>query len=243
MSRALAAELLKLRTTRTFVALALAALGLTLLVIVLVTSIDSEFDDETLREVFSFEQGGLFILLLGAIGMSGEWGHRTIAATVMSTPQRLRLMVAKVVAYSAAGALLSLVVTLAAMLVGSLILESRGQDTIALGDAIDVLWRNVLVAAFFGPFGVCVGTLVRNTPGVIVLLLAEFLIIERTLYGLAPKVGQFSPLVGAPFGVKGGDGEDFEYVLSTGVGVLVLCGWLAVLLAAATATLKHRDLV
>ena len=243
MSRALQAELIKLSTTRTFIALTLSALGLTLLVIVLATSIDSNFDEDSLRELYSFDTSGLFILLLGAIGMSGEWRHRTIAASILSIPQRLRFVVAKVIAYAAAGALLSLVVTVVAMVLGSIILSSRGEETIAVADAIDVLWRNLLVAAFFGSFGVCAGALVRNSAGVIVLLLAWMFILEQTVYGLAPKVGQYSPLTGAPLAVQDFGGSDFDYVLGPGIGVLVLCGWLAILLAAATATLKQRDLV
>ncbi len=243
MSRALQAELIKLSTTRTFIALTLSALGLTLLVVVLVTTIDSDFDNDTLRELYSFDTSSLFILLLGAIGMSGEWRHRTIAASILSIPQRLRFVVAKVIAYAAAGALLSLVVTVVAMVVGSIVLSARSEETIAIADAVDVLWRNLLVAGFLGAFGVCAGALVRNSAGVIVLLLAWMFILEQTVYGLAPEVGQYSPLTGAPLAVQDFDGSDFEHVLSPGVGILVLCGWLAILLAAATATLKQRDLV
>ena len=243
MSRALQAELIKLRTTRTFVALTLAALALTLLVVVLVTSIDVGLDDDDLRSLFSFDQSGLFILLLGAIGMSGEWRHRTIAPTVLAIPQRVRLMGAKALSYAAAGAVLSLIVTLIAMAVGSLILSARGEETIAFADAADVLWRNLTVAAFFGAFGVCAGTLVRNTAGVIVLLLAQILIVEQTLYGLAPEVGKFSPLAGAPLGVQGALDEAADELLPTGLAVLVLFGWLALLFTAATVTLKERDLV
>lgn len=244
MSQALRAELIKLSTTRTFVALTAAALGLSLLVVVLATSIDTTFGEDDLRALFAFDQSGLFILLLGAIGMSGEWRHRTIASTVLAVPQRFLLMGAKVIAYAAAGIVLSLLVTVTIMAVGSLILSARGEETLAVADMADVLWRNLAVAAFFGAFGVCAGTLVRNTAGVIVLLLALLLVFEPTLFGLAPEVGRFSPLVGAPAGVVAafGDGE-VEELLGSGVALLVLCGWLAVLFAAASATLKQRDLV
>ncbi len=115
---------------------------------------------------------GLFILLLGAIGMAGELRHRTIASTVLSAPRRLVLMAAKLAAYAAAGVLLSLLVNLAIMPVGALILSARDEVTLSFGDLLDILWRNLVVAAFFGPLGVCVGTLIRNQAGVIVALLA-----------------------------------------------------------------------
>ena len=45
---------------------------------------------------------GLFILLLGVIGMTGEWRHRTIASTVLAAPGRALLLAAKVISYAVA---------------------------------------------------------------------------------------------------------------------------------------------
>lgn len=245
MSRALRAELIKLSTTRTFLALTGAALALSLLIVVLITSIDTDFDDEALRSTFTADASGLFILLLGAIGMAGEWRHRTIAATVLSIPQRLRLLGAKVLSYAVAGVVLSLVVNVAIMAVGTLILSSRGEETLAFADWIDILWRNLTVAAFFGAFGVCVGALIRNSAGAIVLLLAISFVFEPAIWGLAPDVGKYGPLAAAPTGVQeveSVDGADDD-VLVLGAALAVLGAWLAVMFAAAAATFARRDLI
>ena len=244
MTRALQAELIKLRTTRTFFALTASAVGLSLLIVVLFASLGEDFDREDVRSMFTADTTGLFILLLGAIGMAGEFRHRTIAATVLSVPRRLVLMLAKIAAYAAAGALLSLLVNIAIMSVGTLILSSRDEMTLPFGDLMDVLWRNLLIAAFFGPLGVCIGTLIRNPAGAIVAILAVVTIIDGTLAGLAFDVWRWGPFGGAPAAISGlePDGTDGE-LLDPGLGVLVEAAWLAAFAGAALAFMRGRDLV
>jgi ABC-type transport system involved in multi-copper enzyme maturation permease subunit len=240
---ALRAELIKLSTTRTFVALVASAVALSLLIVVLVTSLADNFTDDDLRQTFTSDASGLFIMLLGAIGMAGEWRHRTIASTVLAIPQRLRLLAAKFIAYAAAGVVLSLAVNLTIMAVGSLILSSRGEETLAFGELVDVLWRNLLVAAYYGCIGVAVGALIRNPAGAIVLLLALLFIVDGTVLALAPDVWKYGPLGGVPSAIIDVSPDGDEDLLALGLALLVGAGWLAALFAAAAATFTRRDLV
>lgn len=244
MTSLLRAELLKLRTTRTFVALVGTSLALSLLVVVLTGVLSKRIVGDDARDLFTADFTGLFILLLGVIGMAGEWRHRTITGTVLAAPNRLRLMVAKTLAYAAAGALLSLIVTVTIMLVGTIILSARGFDTVALSDLVDVLWRNLVVAALVGALGVGVGALIRNQIVAIIGVLILGFVVEPALFGLAPDVAQFGPTQGAPAGIQDIQpfGEDTP-ILAPGVGVLVMLGWIGVFFAAAAARLKTRDLV
>ena len=246
MSPLLQAELLKLRTTRTFVALVGAALALSLLVVVLVSLLADDFTSDDVRELFTADFTGLFIILLGVIGMAGEWRHRTITSTVLAAPDRIRLLTAKMLSYAAAGALLSLIVTLTIMLVGTLILSARGEETAALSDLFDVLWRNLLVAALVGALGVGIGAVIRNQVVAIVGVLFVAFVLEPTLVGLAPDYGRFGPTQGAPsgiIGVAGFDGEDTDFLLAPGVAVLVMLGWIGAFFAAGAARLRGGDLV
>jgi ABC-type transport system involved in multi-copper enzyme maturation permease subunit len=244
VTRALQAELIKLRTTRTFLALVGSAAGLSLLIIVLITSIDSGLDPADQKDAFALsDASGLFVLLLGAIGMAGEWRHRTIAATVLTVPRRLLLLGSKVIAYAVAGALIALAVNVAVMAVGSLILAARGFDLAGPADMLDVLWRSLTVAALFGGFGVCVGALIRNNAGAIVVLLAIQFVLEPLLFGLAPDVGRFGPLSAAPGAITQAGFDDTGDLLAPGIAVLVMIAWLGVLFAAAAATFTKRDLV
>ena len=246
MSALLQAELLKLRTTRTFIALVAASLALSLLVVVLVSILGDDFTQQDVRNLFTADFTGLFIILLGVIGMAGEWRHRTITSTVLAAPDRIRLLSAKMLSYAAAGALLSLIVTLTIMLVGTIILSVRGEETAALSDLVDVLWRNLLVAALVGALGVGIGGVVRNQIAAIVGVLFIAFVLEPTLIGLAEDYGRFGPTQGAPGGiiqVAGFDGDDTDYLLAPGVAVLVMLGWIGVFFAAAAARLRSSDLV
>ena len=246
MSVLLQAELLKLRTTRTFAALVGAALALSLLVVVLVSLIGDNFTARDVRELFTADFTGLFIILLGVMGMAGEWRHRTITSTVLAAPDRLRLLSAKMLAYAAAGALLSLIVTLTIMVVGTIILSVRGEETATVSDMLDVLWRNLLVAGLVGALGVGIGGLIRNQVVAIVGVLFVAFVLEPTLIGLAPDYGRFGPTQGAPSGViqvAGFDGDDTDFLLAPGVAVLVMVGWIALFWAAAAGRLRGGDLV
>jgi ABC-2 type transport system permease protein len=246
MTSLLRAEMLKLRTTRTFAALVGAALALSLLVVVLTALLNKDFQPGDVRDLFTADFTGLFIMLLGVMGMAGEWRHKTITGTVLAAPDRLRLLAAKSLAYAAAGALLSLIVTLTIMLVGTIILSARGFETAPLSDLVDVLWRNLLVAALVGALGVGVGAVVRNQVVAIIGVLIFGFVLEPALFGLLPEVARFGPTQGAPAGIQDinpfGDQED-NILLAPGLAVLVMLGWIALFFAAASARLRRGDLV
>ncbi len=245
MTVLLKGEILKLRTTRTFLALVAAALLLSLLVVVLTAILGDDFSKKDVKSLFTADFTGLFILLLGVMGMAGEWRHRTITGTVLAAPDRLRLLGAKVLSYGAAGAMLSLIVTVTIMLVGTIILSARGEPTAGAGDLLDVLWRNLLVAALLGALGVGIGGLLRNQVVAIVGILIFSFVVEPTLFGLVPDVAKFMPTQGAPSGIVHVDpfGDDTSDLLAPGIALLVMLGWIGLFFAAAGARLKRFDLV
>jgi hypothetical protein len=240
--RALRSELIKLSTTRTFIAFVASAVGLSLLIVVLVALLSKHPAEQDVRSLFTADFSSLFIALLGVIGMAGEWRHRTIASTVLAIPQRLRLLTAKMVAYAIGGALLSLAVNVAIMAVGTLILSARGATTLPFTDLLDLLWRNLTVAAFLGPIGVGVGALVRNPAVAIVLILAWGFVVENLLIGLVPSVGRFGFTAGAPAGITRVSPGGLD-LLPTGVALLVMAGWVLLFFMPAAATFTKRDLV
>jgi ABC-type transport system involved in multi-copper enzyme maturation permease subunit len=242
----LRAELLKLRTTRTFVALTASALALSLLVVVLRTTLSSDFGEQEVRDLFTGDFTVLFILLLGVMGMAGEWRHKTITSSVLAAPVRARLVAAKVLSYAVAGAVVSLIVTVAMMAVALPLLAGQGEPTLGLADLADVLWRNLAVAALLGSFGVCIGALVRSQVVAIVGLLVFSFVLEPAVLSLEPDVGRFGPTSGAPSGIQALDElDDFGGVdlLAPGIALLVMIGWVALGSVAAAAVVRRRDLV
>jgi hypothetical protein len=111
-----------------------------------------------------------------------------------------------------------------------------------------VLWRNLLIAALLGAFGVCVGGIVRNQIVAIVGLLVLSFVLEPTLLAVVPEVGKFGPTTGAPSGIIGispiGDGGDpREGILDTLPALAVMLAWVALGFALTATLLRRRDLV
>ncbi|MCW2958169.1 MAG: transporter permease [Solirubrobacterales bacterium] len=238
MNALLHAELLKLRTTRTFAVVVGTAAALSVVLVALGAILGEETDPHAL---FTNNSITYIIVLLGAIGMTGEWRHRTITGTVLAAPDRLRLLAAKALSYSLAGVVLSLLVTAATMLVGTLVLDARGEATLGAGGLADVLWRNLVVAALLGPLGVCVGALVRNQIVTVVGLVAMAAVLEPAVTQVAPEVGRFGPIAGTPDGILGI--ADVEGLLAPGLALVVLTAWAGVAFAAAAWRLRSHDLV
>ena len=243
MSALIRAELLKLRTTRTFAGLVGAAVGISLLVAVLVSTLGSDFTQQDAKDLISIDASSLFILVLGAIGMTGEWRHRTIVSSFLAAPDRIRLLAAKLLAYGAAGILLSLIVSVAVAFVSTVILSARGEETAAVSDVLDILWRNLVLAGLFGALGVAVGSVVRVQVAAIVGLLVVFLIVEPAFNALKPEIGKFGPFLGvsnslASDGLQG----DAHDVLAPGFGILVGLAWIATFAALGAVLLRRRDL-
>lgn len=243
MSALLQAELLKLRTTRTFAALIGSALALSLALLVLSALLTDYSVEGDVRLLFAGDFTGIFILLLGAMGMAGEWRHRTITSAVLAAPDRLRLLAAKTLSYAVAGIVVSFIITGMLMLIGTIILSSRDQLTLGSADLVDIMWRNLVVAAYLGAVGVLVGTIVRSQVGAIIGLIVWFLIVESTLFALVPDVAKFAPLNGAPGGILdvSFDGGDTT-LLAPGIAALVMLGWVTAMFAAGAALIRGRDL-
>lgn len=238
MSALMHAELLKLRTTRTFAAVVGTATVLSLVLVALGAILGAETNPHAL---FTNTSITYIIVLLGAVAMTGEWRHRTVTGSVLAAPDRVRLLAAKALAYAVAGIVLSLLVTVATMLVGTLILDARGETTLGVGGLADVLWRNLAVAALLGPLGVAVGALVRNQIVTVVALIAMAAVLEPAIVQVAPEVGRFGPLASVPEGVLGG--PDTAALLAPGIALAVLAAWALALFAAAAWRLRRRDLV
>ena len=240
MTALLKAELLKLRTTRTFATVVGTAAAMSLLLVALGAALGEETDPKAL---FTNNAITYIIVLLGAIGMTGEWRHRTITGSMLAAPDRRRLLIAKLLSYAAAGVALSLLVTVATMVVGTVILDARGEETLGAGGLADLLWRNLAVAAVLGPLGVCVGALVRNQIVTVVGLIAMAAVLEPAISQVAPDVGRFGPMAGAPGGILGGADAAAEGLLAPGLALAVLIAWAGVAFAASAWRLQRRDLV
>jgi ABC-2 type transport system permease protein len=247
MTALLRAELLKLRTTRTFLALTAAAVGTSLLITVLVALLTEPTQDEVLSDVFTSDTSSLFITILAVIGITGEWRHHTITSSLLAAPDRLRFLAAKTVAFAAAGLVLSVLISIAITVVGLIILTVRDLPTPDAGELIEQIARNAVVAALLGAFGVGIGALLRNQVVAVVGLLVVGFAVDPLVAALLPEVARFSPFSGLPIGITEVDPEDAGLpedvdVLSPGLALLGMLAWIGAAFAAGAALLIRRDL-
>jgi ABC-type transport system involved in multi-copper enzyme maturation permease subunit len=245
VSRLLSAELVKLRTTRTFYALAGVAIGLSLLITAVTASVDEPSRDEVLSEVFQNDLSTLFIMILAIVGVTGEWRHRTITSSLLAAPDRVRFLAAKTLAFAAAGMLLSLAITISVAALGYTILGARDLPTPPVGDVIELGARNAAVAALLGAFGVGVGSLLRNQAVAIVGILIGAFVADSVLGAFAPGVESFSPTGGLPNAIQGISPDDVgmpnvDFLAAIpAVGVMLV--WIGALFGSGAALLISRD--
>lgn len=238
-------ELIKLRTTRTFYALAGVAIGISLLITVLIASLSEPSTENVLTDVFINDFSSLFITILAIVGITGEWRHRTITSSLLAAPDRIKFLAAKTLAFAAAGVVLSLGISIATAVAGYAILESRDLPTPELADVVEQWGRNAVVAALLGGFGVGFGSIIRNQPTAIVAILVYGFVIDGILAFTAPEVARFSPTGALPSAIQGIDPEDIgssevDY-FSAGTSALLLLAWIGALFAAGAALLRARD--
>jgi ABC-type transport system involved in multi-copper enzyme maturation permease subunit len=248
MTRLVKAELLKLWTTRTArVLLALTAAGtaalVTLILLLAGRPGQPTLGDDALRQLVLAPAGPLTLaaLILGVLGMAGEFRHGTATSAFLVTPGRGRVVAAKLAAAAVAGlnmAMAAMVVTLAIALPW---LRAKGVEvTVAdagLGSRAAALAAGV---GLFAVLGVGLGALFRNQfAAVIVGLLWWQGGVEDLIVGVLrqPAVGRWLPEGAAAALTVPGDGT-----LPMWAGGLVFAAYGLVLVLVGGRLVVRRDL-
>ena len=245
MTDLLRAEWLKLRTTRTFVGITGVAVGTSLLIALLVSILTEPTRDSVIVDVYASDTSSFFVLLLGAIGISGEWRHRTITSSLLAAPQRIRFLGAKTIAYAAAGVVMSLAIAAAVAVTATTVLAVRGLPLPGIGELLGQVGRNAILAALLGAFGVAVGGLIRSQIVAVVALLALGFVVEPLVVALAPEVGRFGPLGAlslAAAGLPEDMGNDDLVLLGVGPAIAAMLAWITSAFAVGAVLLVRRDL-
>jgi ABC-2 type transport system permease protein len=245
MTPLLSAELLKLRTTRTFAALAGVAVATSTLIAGLVALLTEPTARSVVIDVFASDTSSLFILVLAVVGITGEWRHRTITSSLLAAPERTRFLAAKTLAFASAGLLLSILISLAVTVVGMAILLARDLPTPEVGELAAQFGRNAVVATLLGAFGVGIGSAVRNQVVAVVGILAVLFAVEPVLISLVPEVGRYGPFVALPTAAAGIPASDAGIegvdLLAPAVAIGLMLAWIGAAFAAGAALLRSRD--
>jgi ABC-2 type transport system permease protein len=177
-------------------------------------------------------------LLLGILGMAGEFRHQTVTQTFLVTPKRGRVVAAKLVAYPLAGIALALSILAFTAAVATGWLAAKG-ITPSLFDARlgRVLLGAVLAAGLCGLVGVGVAALIRNQVAALVGVAVWVLLVESLLMSLlnAASLGKWLPSAAAAALTNPGGAP-----LSRLTGTLLLAGYALAL--AGTRLVVRRDI-
>jgi len=249
MTAQLRAELLKQRTTRTNLGLLSAMLGFVLLAVLLhgfglpAKNLDSSSEQLTLVVGWGEKLGALFAGL-GAMSITSEIRHGTIRPTFLVTPQRSRVLAAKVLASMFFGAGFGLIATALAVGVGSASLRARGIESQLDGGAYALfLAGGAAAAALWAAIGVGLGAVVRNQVPTLIGICAWLLFVEGLLVGdligAVGDVGRFAPGASA----AAISGQDPDKPLAPAVGLALLALYAAAAALAGSLTTARRDVV
>jgi ABC-2 type transport system permease protein len=202
MNKLLRAELLKLRTTRTIYALFGATVGLVALSVTagILTAgrAEGSFALETSEGVRNVLGSGwpaaTIALVLGILAVSGELRHRTLTSAFLVTPDRGRLVMAKMVSYAIVGFAFAVTASVVTLLIALPWLSAKDIDVSLLdGDVATVLLGLVVAAMLYGLLGVGIGALVHNQVAALTIALVWTYVLEGVLVAVVPEVGKWLP--------------------------------------------------
>jgi ABC-type transport system involved in multi-copper enzyme maturation permease subunit len=251
MIRLVRAEFTKLTTTRLIYGLAAAMAAFAVLTVVVNATIAGQQGNPALS-AYSLPvlvAGPVTLLsgaalLLGILGMAGEFRHQTVTQTFLVTPHRGRVVAAKLVAYPLAGIALALVTLAFTATVATGWLAAKGITPSlvgAIGVALGhVLLGAVLAAGLCGLIGVGVAVLVRNQVAALVGVAVWVLVVEGLLMSLlnAPSSwAKWLPSAAAAALTNPGGAH-----LSRLAGTLLLAAYALALAAAGTRLVVRRDI-
>jgi ABC-type transport system involved in multi-copper enzyme maturation permease subunit len=179
-------------------------------------------------------------LLLGILGMAGEFRHQTVTQTFLVTPDRGRVVAAKLVAYPLAGIALTLAILAFTAAVATGWLAAKGITPSLLDARLGrVLLGAVLAAGLCALVGVGVAALVRNQVAALVGVAVWVLLVEGLLMSLlhAPSLAKWLPSAAAAALTNPGGAQ-----LSRVAGSLLLAGYALALALVGTRLVVRRDI-
>jgi ABC-2 type transport system permease protein len=247
MNHLIRTELLKQRTLRTFrLGVAVAPVIAALVTVAVFTTAghqgNSPLSAASLVEAIGAPASIItaIALLLGVVGMAGEYRHETITTTFLATPRRRDVVIAKLIAHALTGALIGALSLVVSVVVAVPWLRT---EQIALNIDIGVIGVAagvVASSALFGALGVSIGALIRNQTAacaaVLVWLLAVEGIVGDVFHGSA--FVRWLPVAVARTLVQTGSSDNG---LSAPVAAATFVGYVVVFAFVANRSTLRRD--
>ena len=255
MGRLLVAEWRKAATTKllwilTLASAAFSALNVVLLVLVTpsteqLDSADVLLDAGYITNVLATaSSASLFVLILGIIGMTGEYRHMTITSTFLATPRRGRIVAAKGLAYALLGAAIAIVNVVVVTGLAAVTLAGRDHAPIEPSMVGTILFGVTLGLALYAVVGVSVGALLKNQVGAIIAAIVWVLLVESLISVFVEGVGKWLPggALNATMNVTANSDLTSANLLPVWGGALVLLAYAVAFSTLAAFTTVKRDI-
>ena len=238
MSPRIRGELIKLRTTRTALGFAGAAVLLVLATVLISSLAGNPTSLQDKRNVINFGNVlSAVLLLFGVVGAAAEYRHRTLAPALLIVPNRGKLTLARMLAYAVAAFVIGVLMLIVAFGLGIPLLSGQAGPSLSGSDYLRAGAGGLLAAVLSSILGVGIGVLVRNQVAAVIGSLCWFFIIEPLIPLLSDDASKFT--IGSAAGNLGGQTTD--NALAFVPDLLVLVAWAAIFLAAGILVDRRRD--
>ncbi|MGI8666460.1 MAG: hypothetical protein ACR2N4_10575 [Jatrophihabitans sp.] len=245
-------EVLKIRSTQVWFWMVLLAVGFTALGTIgpIVDGVNAHRDGSPVNyyDIFTQSQSAaIALLVLGLLGLTTEFRHKTITPTLLATPNRWRLLTGKAASYGifAIGYAIICVIVNFAM---AIIWLSAESVPLQFGHGIPAgVLKAFLSLVLTGLFGLGLGALIRNQAASMVFGIVYFFILD-SLLNFVPWVRKgYAYTPGGAIKAFTSNGHvdnmpDDVHLLAPVVGGLVFLLWALALLFAGGQLSLRRDI-
>jgi ABC-2 type transport system permease protein len=191
--------------------------------------------------------GYLFTLCIGVLMIGSEYRHKTISVTLLATPKRVRVMLAKVIAMLGIGGLYGVLFLVASVGVGGTVIATRGFAAFPEpGQLTRSLLLLLLALGLWGLIGLGAGILIPNQVAALLIMVGFAWIVEPlaafllSLTSWGSGVARFFPS-SATSAMLSTVPQEGQSLLSWWAGVLVLLAYATVLAGIGSLLTVRRD--
>ena len=205
----LKSELFKLRTTRATKIVVICSVALPAIIFGLTSAFaftNGEVGDSLVSMVGNFAPlTGLLLGVVGVLCSTQEYSQGTIRITLVATPNRLKVFVAKLLTTLVVSTVSASMMLLLCLLPSALILSFRDIDFVTIGSDLRILFSAVILSAFLSVLGLSLGLIFKSSPGAISALLLWPTILEGMVFGLLSlafkdsNIFKYAPIQGNGF--------------------------------------------
>ena len=244
-------EVLKIRSTQVWFWMLLLAAAFTTLgtIGMVVGAIDSDSNGDPVDyySLFTQSQGaGVALLVLGLLGLTTEFRHKTITPTLLATPNRWRLLAGKAASYAIFAIVYAVICVVLNFAIAIIWLSAAGVP-LEYGHGVPGgVGKAFLTLVLTAMFGLGLGALLRNQAAAMVFGIVYFFILDNVL-NYVPWVRKgYAYTPGGAVKAFNSNGQldmpDDVHLLAPAAGGLLFLAWSLALLAIGGRLSLSRDI-